>query len=97
MIEATKRRRRRAYDPERERDIEGGARPAPTLRTLWPHDRTEALVSQRAINQRRVSRERKDRLALIREQVRSGELTIRKATAAERAAWAREHQERRER
>lgn len=48
---------------------------------------------QRNDRYRRAKREREDRLALIERQVRSGELTIRKATKAERVRFARERAE----
>ena len=51
--------------------------------------------SQRAINRRRESAEHQAKLERIREQVASGELVIRKATAAERRAWQQERANRR--
>lgn len=49
---------------------------------------------QRAINKRRESAEHQAKLDHLREQVASGELVIRKATAAERRQWQREREKR---
>jgi hypothetical protein len=46
-----------------------------------------SVTNQRAINQRREAGERQAKRDRIREQVASGELVIRKATAAERRQW----------
>jgi hypothetical protein len=52
------------------------------------------VTSQRAINKLRESDERQAKRDRIREQVASGELVIRKATAAERRRWQQEREQR---
>jgi anti-sigma28 factor (negative regulator of flagellin synthesis) len=49
---------------------------------------------QRAINKRRESAEHQAKLDRLREQIASGGLVIRQATAAERRQWQREREQR---
>jgi hypothetical protein len=53
-----------------------------------------SVTNQRAINKHRESAEHQAKLDRIREQVASGELVIRKATAAERRRWQQEREQR---
>jgi hypothetical protein len=58
-------------------------------------DRTGAVANQqRTINKRRESAERRSKRDRIREQIQSGELRVRKATAAERRQWQQEREQR---
>ena len=53
-----------------------------------------AASQQRAINKRRETAAHQAKLDEIREQVASGKLVIRQATAAERRQWQREREQR---
>jgi anti-sigma28 factor (negative regulator of flagellin synthesis) len=51
-------------------------------------------ANQRTRNQTRVSAERQAKLDRIREQIESGQLRVRQASAAERRQWQREREQR---
>lgn len=53
-----------------------------------------SVTTQRERNKRRESTEHQAKLDRIREQVASGELVVRKATAAERRRWQQEREQR---